>query len=104
MPERSMRVVLVGAMAALLVPHPVAGDERDELSRTRRRLAAVQSVLRDARTDGGPTPWSPWRRPPTRSGGRRPGWPSRSGGPYMIGLSVVVQANDLRDLVERASS
>jgi hypothetical protein len=31
----------------------VAGDGRDELTRTRRRLGAVESVLRDARADAG---------------------------------------------------
>jgi hypothetical protein len=40
-------------LVVLLLPNPVAGDERDELSRTRRRLGAVESVLRDARADAG---------------------------------------------------
>jgi septal ring factor EnvC (AmiA/AmiB activator) len=37
----------------LLLPHPAAGDERDELDKTRRRLGEVQAVLRDARADAG---------------------------------------------------
>jgi septal ring factor EnvC (AmiA/AmiB activator) len=37
--------------ALLLLPHPAAADERDELDKTRRRLGAVESVLGDARAD-----------------------------------------------------
>jgi hypothetical protein len=69
--------VLVAAVAALLLPHPVVGDERDELDKARRRLGAVESVLRDARADA----MVALETPPTRSAGRRGGWPSRSAGP-----------------------
>jgi septal ring factor EnvC (AmiA/AmiB activator) len=37
----------------LLLPHAVAADERDELDKTRRRLGAIEAVLRDARADAG---------------------------------------------------
>jgi septal ring factor EnvC (AmiA/AmiB activator) len=37
----------------LLLNHPAAADERDELDKTRRRLGAVESVLGDARADAG---------------------------------------------------
>jgi hypothetical protein len=47
-------VALGAVVAALLVlPHPAAGDERDELDKTRRRLGEVEAVLRDARADAG---------------------------------------------------
>jgi septal ring factor EnvC (AmiA/AmiB activator) len=48
-------VGLVAAVVALLLlPHPVAGDERrDELTQTRERLGEVETVLRDARADAG---------------------------------------------------
>ncbi|MDF2739559.1 MAG: hypothetical protein K0S88_926, partial [Actinomycetia bacterium] len=39
--------------ALLLLSHPAAADERDELDKTRRRLGAVESVLGDARADAG---------------------------------------------------
>ena len=54
MSTRSRAVGLVAVVTALLLlPHPVAGDERHELSRTRQRLGVVESVLRDARADAG---------------------------------------------------
>ena len=47
-------VGLVAAVAALLLlPHPVSGDERDELHQTGKRLGEVEAVLRDARADAG---------------------------------------------------
>ena len=45
------RRFLAAAVAALLLPHPVAADERDELDKTRRRLGEVEAVLGDARAD-----------------------------------------------------
>ena len=128
------------AAALLLVPHPVAADERDELDKTRQRLGAVEAVLGDARADAGAvadalaaadqavavararlatataelgaarrrradamvaleaaTDEVGWQE-------ARLAWQIRRA--YMTGgvsgLSVVVQANDLRDLVERA--
>src|SRR5512132_4200235 len=53
MSGRSRMVGLVAVVVVLLLPHPVGADERDELSRTRKRLGAVQSVLADARADAG---------------------------------------------------
>jgi septal ring factor EnvC (AmiA/AmiB activator) len=51
---RSRVVRLLAAVTAvLLLPHPVAADERDELARTRRRLGQVEAVLGDARADAG---------------------------------------------------
>jgi septal ring factor EnvC (AmiA/AmiB activator) len=48
------RRFLAAAVASLLlVPHPVAADERDELDKTHRRLGAVESVLADARAEAG---------------------------------------------------
>jgi septal ring factor EnvC (AmiA/AmiB activator) len=48
------RRFLAAAVAALLLlPHPVAADERDELDKTRRRLGAVEAVLGDARAEAG---------------------------------------------------
>jgi hypothetical protein len=59
-----MRVVLAAVLAALLLPRPVAADERDELSRTRRRLGRSRRCW----VTPGPTPQrSP---PPGGSGGR----------------------------------
>jgi septal ring factor EnvC (AmiA/AmiB activator) len=43
--------VAAAVAVVLLLPHPVAGDERDELDKTRRRLGEVEAVLRDARAD-----------------------------------------------------
>src|SRR5918994_4131416 len=145
MSERSrvvglVAVVMVAAMAALLLPHPAAGDERDELDKTRRRLGAVEAVLRDARADAGAVAdalaaadqavavararlaaatrelEAARRRrvaamvaleAATDEVGRqedRLAWQIRRA--YMTGgvsgLAVVVQANDLRDLMERA--
>jgi septal ring factor EnvC (AmiA/AmiB activator) len=45
---------MAAAVAALmLLPHPGAADERDELDKTRRRLGVVEAVLGDARADAG---------------------------------------------------
>jgi hypothetical protein len=104
---------VAAAVAALvLVPHPVAADERDELDKTRRRLGAVEAVLAIATAELG----AARRRradamvaleAATDEVGRqeaRLAWQIRRA--YMTGgvsgLSVVVQANDLRDLMERA--
>ena len=126
--------------ALLLLSHPAAADERDELDKTRRRLGAVESVLGDARADAGAVAdalaaadlavavararlaaatrelEAARRRraaalaalkAATNEVGRqeaRLAWQIRHA--YMTGgvsgLSVVVQANDLRDLLERA--
>ena len=126
--------------ALLLLSHPAAADERDELDKTRRRLGAVESVLGDARADAGAVAdalavadlavavararlaaatreLEAVRRrraaalaalkAATNEVGRqeaRLAWQIRHA--YMTGgvsgLSVVVQANDLRDLLERA--
>src|ERR671912_2649008 len=145
MSERSrvvglVAVVMVAAMAALLLPHPVAGDERDELDKTRRRLGAVESVLRDAKADAGAVAaalaaadqavavarrrlvvateqLAAARRrradamvaleAATDEVGRQEArLAEQVRGAYMTGrvtgLAVMVQANDLRDLVERA--
>ena len=130
---------MVTVTALLLFPHPVAGDERHELSKTRRRLGAVESVLGDARAEAGAVADAlaaadvavagagrGWPRPPELAAARRRradalvaleaatdevgrqearlAWQVRRA--YMTGgvsgLAVVVQANDLRDLVERA--
>src|ERR671910_811114 len=109
MSERSrvvglVAVVMVAAMAALLLPHPVAGDERDELDKTRRRLGAVESVLRDAKADAGAVAGA---LAATDEVGRQEArLAEQVRGAYMTGrvtgLAVMVQANDLRDLVERA--
>jgi septal ring factor EnvC (AmiA/AmiB activator) len=45
--------VAAAVAALLLLPHPAAADERDELDKTRRRLGAVESVLGDARAEAG---------------------------------------------------
>jgi septal ring factor EnvC (AmiA/AmiB activator) len=47
------RCVAAVVAALLLLPHPVAADERDELDKTRQRLGAVEAVLGDARADAG---------------------------------------------------
>jgi septal ring factor EnvC (AmiA/AmiB activator) len=132
---------VAGAVAALLLlPHPVAADERDELDKTRRRLGAVEAVLGDTRADAGAVAdalaaadlavavargrlaaasreleAARRRRAAalaalevaTDEVGRqqaRLAWQIRRA--YMTGgvsgLSVVVQATDLRDLLERA--
>jgi septal ring factor EnvC (AmiA/AmiB activator) len=134
-------VALVAAVAALLlVPHPVSGDEQDELNRTRRRLGAVEAVLGDARADAGAVAAALAAADQAVAGARarlatataelgaarrrradamvaleeatdevgrqeaRLGEQVR--GAYMTGrvtgLAVVVEADDLRDLLERA--
>ena len=127
-------------VALLLLSHPAAADERDELDKTGRRLGQVEAVLGDARADAGAVAdaldaaevavavvrarlatataelASARRRradalvaleAATDEVGRqeaRLAWQIRRA--YMTGgvsgLSVVVQANDLRDLMERA--
>src|SRR5262245_61501231 len=47
------RWVAAGVALLLLLPHPVAADERDELDKTRQRLSEVEGVLGDARADAG---------------------------------------------------
>jgi septal ring factor EnvC (AmiA/AmiB activator) len=127
-------------LALLLLPHPVVGDERDELDKTRRRLGAVESVLREARADAGAVAAALAAADQAVAGarqrlavatgrleaarrrradamvaletatdevGRQEGrLAEQVRGAYMTGrvtgLAVVVQANDLRDLVERA--
>jgi septal ring factor EnvC (AmiA/AmiB activator) len=126
--------------ALLLLSHPAAADERDELDKTRQRLGAVEAVLGDARADAGAVAGAlaaadlavavararlgaatreleaaRRRRAAALAGleaatdevGRqeaRLAWQIRRA--YMTGgvsgLSVVVQASDLRDLLERA--
>jgi septal ring factor EnvC (AmiA/AmiB activator) len=141
MSERSRVVALVAAvMALLLLPQPVAGDERDELNKTRRRLGAVESVLRDARADAGAVAAALAAADQAVAGARgrlevatgqlaaarrrradamvaletatdevgrqEARLAEQVRGAYMTGrvtgLAVVVQADDLRDLVERA--
>ena len=127
-------------VALLLLSHPAAADERDELDKTGRRLGQVEAVLGDARADAGAVAdaldaaevavavvrarlaaataeLAAARRrradglvaleAATDEVGRqeaRLAWQIRRA--YMTGgvsgLSVVVQANDLRDLMERA--
>jgi septal ring factor EnvC (AmiA/AmiB activator) len=127
-------------VALLLLAHPAAADERDELDKTRRRLGAVEAVLGDARAEAGAVAdalaaaevavavvrarlaaatdeleAARRRRAAALSAleaatdevGRqeaRLAWQVRRA--YMTGgvsgLSVVVQASDLRDLMERA--
>src|SRR5215211_2696317 len=124
------RFVAAAVAALLLLPHPVAADERDELDKTRRRLGAVESVLGDAwaaadvavavaraRLAAATRELEAARRrraaalvaleAATDEVGRqeaRLAWQVRRA--YMTGgvsgLAVVVQASDLRDLVERA--
>jgi septal ring factor EnvC (AmiA/AmiB activator) len=141
MPARSGTVPLVAAVVALLLlPHPAAGDERDELGKTRRRLGEVETVLRDARADAGAVAAALAAADQAVAGARarlatataelgaarrrradalvaleaatdevgrqEARLASQVRGAYMTGnvsgLAVVVQANDLRDLVERA--
>jgi septal ring factor EnvC (AmiA/AmiB activator) len=132
--------VAAAVVALLLLSHPVAADERDELDKTRRRLGAVEAVLGDARAEAGAVAdalaaaevavavvrarlaaatdeleAARRRRAAALSAleaatdevGRqeaRLAWQVRRA--YMTGgvsgLSVVVQASDLRDLMERA--
>ena len=141
MSTRSRAVGLVAAVTALLLlPHPVAGDERHELSKTRQRLGAVESVLRDARADAGAVAAALAAADQAVAGARErlavatgqlaaarhrradamvaletatdevgrqeARLAEQVRGAYMTGrvtgLAVMVQANDLRDLVERA--
>jgi septal ring factor EnvC (AmiA/AmiB activator) len=141
MPGRSRTITLVAAVTALLLlPHPVAGDEQDELRSTRRRLGQVESVLRDAKADAGVVATALAAADQAVLGARSRLDAARSQldaararradalvaleaatdevgrqearlaeqvrGAYMTGavsgLAVVVQANDLRDLMERA--
>jgi septal ring factor EnvC (AmiA/AmiB activator) len=134
------RWVAAAVVALLLLSHPAAADERDELDKTRRRLGAVEAVLGDARAEAGAVAdalaaaevavavvrarlaaatdeleAARRRRAAALSAleaatdevGRqeaRLAWQVRRA--YMTGgvsgLSVVVQASDLRDLMERA--
>ena len=126
--------------ALLLLPHPVAADEREELDKTSRRLGAVEAVLGDARAEAGAVAdalaaadlavavararLAAASRELEAARGRRAAsvaaleaatdevdrqearlaWQIRRA--YMTGgvsgLAVVVQATDLRDLMERA--
>jgi septal ring factor EnvC (AmiA/AmiB activator) len=45
--------VAAAVAALLLLSHPAAADERDELDKTRRRLGQVEAVLGDARAEAG---------------------------------------------------
>jgi len=47
------RWVAAAVAALLLLPHPAAANEQDELDRTLRRLGAVEAVLGDTRADAG---------------------------------------------------
>jgi septal ring factor EnvC (AmiA/AmiB activator) len=141
MPGRSRTVALVAAVSALLLlPHPVAADEQDELDTTRRRLGEVESVLRDAKADAGVVAAALAAADQAVAGARarlavatqelaaarrrraealvaleaatdevshqEARLAEQVRGAYMTGrvsgLAVVVQANDLRDLLERA--
>jgi septal ring factor EnvC (AmiA/AmiB activator) len=141
MTKRSTVVPLVAVVAALsLLPHPALGDEQDELGRTRRRLGAVEGVLRDARADAGAvaaalaaadravaaararlaTATAERDRARRRRADAEAALEAATDevarqearlgeqvrGAYMTGqvsgLAVVVQATDLRDLLERA--
>ena len=134
------RFLAAAVAAVLLVAQPVAADERDELSRTRRRLGAVEAVLGDARADAGAVAAAlaaadlavagararlavatgelavarrrraaalVAREAATEEVGRQEARLAEqvrraymTGG--VSGLAVLVQANDLRDLLERA--
>src|SRR5215213_9314370 len=127
MSGRSRVVGLMVAVAALLLlPHPVAGDERDDLGRTRQRLGEVETVLRDARADAGAVAaaLAAADRAVARSRARLAAamvaleaatdeedrqerrLAEQVRGAYMTGrvtgLAVLVEAGDLRDLIERA--
>ncbi|MFL6184873.1 MAG: hypothetical protein ACJ745_08570 [Actinomycetes bacterium] len=134
-------VALVAVVSALmLLPHPAVADERDDLTKTRRRLGQVEGVLRDARADAGAVAaaltaadqavvgarqrlaiaaaelTAARRRradaqvaleAATDEVGRQEAHVAEQvRGAYMTGpatgLAVVVQATDLRDLMERA--
>src|SRR5215207_29016 len=120
--------VAAAVVMLLLFPHPVAADERDELDKTRRRLGEVEAVLGDARADATVVADAvaaadlavavarARRRRAAALGAlaaatdevsrqeARLAWQVRRA--YMTGgvsgLAVMVQANDLRDLLERA--
>jgi septal ring factor EnvC (AmiA/AmiB activator) len=132
--------VTVAVAVAPLVPHPAAGDERDQLAETRRRLGQVEAVLGDARADAGAVAAALAAADQAVAGarrrlavataeltaarrrradalvaleaatdevGRQEGrLAEQVRGAYMTGrvtgLAVVVQATDLRDLMERA--
>jgi hypothetical protein len=103
-------VGLVAAVAALsLLPHPVVADEKDELHRTGKRLGEVEAVLRDARADAGAVAaaLAAADRAVARSRARLATAKAElDRGAYMTGrvtgLAMLVEAGDLRDLVERA--
>jgi septal ring factor EnvC (AmiA/AmiB activator) len=137
--SRTLALVALVAVV-LLAPGPVAGDERDELDRTRRRLGEVESVLRDARADAGKVAAALAAADQAVDGARArlaaatreleaarrrraaalaaleaandevAGQEARLEEQVRVaymtgrvtGLAVVVQANDLRDLLERA--
>ena len=122
---------MAAAVAALLsLPHPVAGDERDELAKTRRRLGQVEAVLGDALAAADQAVAGARRRLAVATAELAAARRRRVDalvameaavdevarqearlaeqvrGAYMTGavsgLAVVVQASDLRDLLERA--
>jgi len=133
--------VTVAVAAAPLLPHPAAGDERDQLAETRRRLGQVEAVLGDARADAGAVAAALAAADQAVAGARRrlavataelaaarrrradalvaleaatdevgrqeARLAEQVRGAYMTGrvtgLAVVVQATDLRDLMERRS-
>ena len=106
MPTRSGTVALVAAvMALLLFSQPVAADERDELDKTGRRLGQVEAVLGDARADAGAVA-DALDAAEVAVAVVRARLAIQVRRAYMTGgvsgLSVVVQADDLRDLMERA--
>jgi hypothetical protein len=99
----SRKVALVAAVvAATLLPHPAVGDQRDELAETRRRLGQVEAVLGDARADA----LVALEAATDEVGRQEARLAEQVRGAYMTGrvtgLAVIVQATDLRDLVERA--
>ena len=134
------RWVAVAVAALLLLPHPAAANEQDELDRTLRRLGAVEAVLGDTRADAGAVADAlaaadlavavARARLAAASGELEAARRRRAAalaaldaatdevdlqetrlaeqvrGAYMTGrvtgLAVLVQASDLRDLVERA--
>src|SRR5215218_9724382 len=105
----SRKVALVAAVvAATLLPHPAVGDQRDELAETRRRLGQVEAVLGDARADAVAVAAAlvALEAATDEVGRQEARLAEQVRGAYMTGrvtgLAVVVQATDLRDLVERA--
>ena len=135
-----MVALVAAATVLLLLPHPVAGSEQDDLTRTRRRLSEVEGVLRDARADAGAVAAALAAADQAVAGARarlatataelelarrrrsaalaalaaatdevgrqEARLAEQVRGAYMTGrvtgLAVVVQATDLRDLMERA--